>query len=89
MPKTTPPKGRATAGRRDRQVARQRSRSRRTTKRFIWGIVALIVLLTLLVIGTGTGSTVTSSNLVLPIPLLLFKRPGWDLDGARARRPRP
>ncbi len=73
MPKTTPPKGRPTAGRRDRQVARHRSQSRRTTKRFIWGIVAVIVLLTLLVLGTGTGSTVTNSNLVLPIPLLWFR----------------
>ncbi len=89
MPKTTPPKGRPTAGRRDRQVARHRSQSRRTTKRFIWGIVAVIVLLTLLVLGTGTGSTVTNSNLVLPIPLLLrLTKREWDPIAPTARRPR-
>ena len=75
MPATTPPKGRPTAGRRDRQVARRRVRSRTTTKKFLYVLLAVLVLAALLVLGTGTGSSTgglgdPSSNVVLPALLL-------------------
>lgn len=84
MPKTTPPKGRPTPGRRDRSVAAQRAASRRRIIRFSWGVVAVVVLIAILVLGTGTGGDVdnlrgTSANVVLPtlVPAAwLLRRPG-------------
>ena len=55
MAERTPPKGRPTPGRRDRQVVRRRSRSRSNTKKFVWAVLAMVVLAAVLVIGSGTG----------------------------------
>ena len=74
MGQTTPPKGRPTPGRRDRSVARQRSRSRRRIIRFAWAVIALCVLLALLVLGTGTGGDAVTTNLILPAVLLARDR---------------
>ena len=70
MSQSTPPKGRPTPGRRDRSVARHRSRSRQRIIRYAWAVVALCVLLALLVLGTGTGGDAVTTNLVLPAVLL-------------------
>ena len=75
MPARTPPKGRPTTGRRDRQVATRTARSRSTTKKVIWAILALALLGAVLVIGSGSGgSGTTTTGSVLP---LLALRPGW------------
>lgn len=65
MPATTPPKGRPTPGRRDRSVAQHRAASRRRIIRFVWAVVAIVVLGAVLVLGTGTGTDVTT-NVALP-----------------------
>ncbi len=77
MPKTTPPKGRPTTGRLDRQVAKRTWKSRSTTRKFLWVVLALGLLAAVLVLGTGTGGNgldtpVTGSVL----PLLLLSRSG-------------
>lgn len=75
MPKTTPPKGRPTSGRRDRQVAQRTWKSRSSTKKFVWAVFALALLAAVLILGTGTGGNgidtpVTGSV----VPLLLLSR---------------
>lgn len=57
MSATTPPKGRPTAGRRDRRLAARRARSRGTTRKFIWVVVALTVLGAVVVLGSGSGGS--------------------------------
>src|SRR5688500_15991988 len=80
MPEKTPPKGRPTPGRRDRQVVRRRSRSRSTTKKFVWGVLALVVLAAVLVIGSGTGGNGDlGTQSVLATPLLLGRSLPRDL----------
>lgn len=73
MPSTTPPKGRPTPGRRDRNVAARARRSRNNAKRFVWAVIAVLVIGAILVIGTGSGGDVdggTTTNVVLPLLLL-------------------
>lgn len=67
MSRTTPPKGRPTPGRRDRSVARYRSRSRQRIIRYAWAVVGVCVLLALLVLGSGTGGDAITPNVVLPV----------------------
>ena len=79
MPRTTPPKGRPTAGRRDRQLAQRRSHSRATTKKFLWALLALAILAAVLILGSGTGGNGnlgTQGVLVGPGLLLLRTRSG-------------
>jgi hypothetical protein len=80
MPQKTPPKGRPTPGRRDRQVVRRQSRSRTTTKKFVWAVLALVILAAVLVIGSGTGGNGNlGTQTVLAAPLLLGRSLGRDL----------
>ena len=80
MPGNTPPKGRPTPGRRDRQVARRRTRSRTNTKKFVWAVLALVVLAAVLVIGSGTGGNADlGTQSVLATPLLLGRSLRKDL----------
>ena len=77
MARTTPPKGRPTTGRRDRQVAKRTSMSRSTTKKFAWFVLAVAVLIAVLVLGSGTGGNGVGSptaSATLPV-LLLSRRP--------------
>ncbi|MDZ7675718.1 MAG: hypothetical protein U5K30_11705 [Acidimicrobiales bacterium] len=78
MPSTTPPKGRPTPGRRDRNVAARRSRSRTTAKKFVWAVIAVMLIGAILVLGTGTGSEPTHNtpgvNVVLPLLALRWVR---------------
>lgn len=69
MPGTTPPKGRPTPGRRDRSVAQQRRASRRRIIRYAWAVLAVVVLLGLLVLGTasGDGATTTVGGLITSV----------------------
>lgn len=62
MPETTPPKGRPTPGRRDRSVAQHRQASRRRIIRYAWAVFAIVVLIALLVLGTGTGGNGDTVN---------------------------
>ena len=55
----------------------RRSPSRTTTKKFLWAVLALAMLATVLVLGTGTGgngATTTTGSAVLPL-LWLRRRP--------------
>ncbi len=75
MPSTTPPKGLPTPGRRDRNVAARARRSRNNAKKFVWAVIAVLLLVAILVIGTGSGGnlddgTQTTTNVVLPLLLL-------------------
>lgn len=71
MPSKTPPKGRPTPGRVDRQVAVRRSQRRSNTIKIIWAVLAVVVLGAILVLGSGTGGNgATVTNLVLPLALL-------------------
>lgn len=75
MPATTPPKGRPTAGKRDRQLAQRTWRSRNTTRKFIWVVLAVAVGIAVLVLGSGTGGNGNFGNNVnsnSAIPLLLL-----------------
>lgn len=71
MSKTTPPKGRPTTGRRDRQVAVRTSKSRIATKKFVWALFAIALLAAVLVLGTGTGGDAIDTSAV---PFLLLSR---------------
>jgi hypothetical protein len=80
MPQKTPPKGRPTPGRRDRQVVRRQSRSRTNTKKFVWAVLALVILAAVLVIGSGTGGNGDlGTQSVLAGPLLLWSQCERDL----------
>ncbi len=79
MPATTPPKGRPTTGRLDRSVASRRQRSRSVTKKFIWALLAVAVVIAAIVLGSGTGgnsidTTGTQVNGVLPAIALVRMR---------------
>lgn len=80
MPSTTPPKGRPTPGRRDRNVAARRSRSRTNAKKFVWAVIAVALIGAILVLGTGTGSDPADTrnapgfNVVLPLLALRWVR---------------
>lgn len=85
MTATTPPKGRPTAGRRDRRVAQRRRQSRNTTKKFVYVVLAVAMLGAILVLGTGTGGnadvgTPTHGNVVLPLLPVLLSRFGRALS---------
>ncbi|HEU5082476.1 MAG TPA: hypothetical protein VFU14_03990 [Acidimicrobiales bacterium] len=70
MPGTTEPKGRPTPGRRDRSVVQHRQASRRRVIRYAWAVLAVVVLLALLVLGTGSGgdgATTTVGGLITPL----------------------
>lgn len=62
MPATTPPKGRPTPGRRDRKVAQRRVKSRSSTKRFVWVILAVVLISAVLVLGSGTGGNTVNTG---------------------------
>lgn len=77
MPATTPPKGRPTAGRRDRTVAQRKARARSNTKRIVWGVLAFALVAAIIVAGSGSGSgtgTDTQTNVVVPFLLLSCRR---------------
>lgn len=80
MPATTPPKGRPTAGRRDRNLAQRQSRSRSNTKKFLWAVLALAVVAAVLVLGSGTGGNANvggTTNTVVPLALLRLSSWRW------------
>ncbi len=58
----------------------RRARSRNTTKKFVYGLLAVLMLGAILVLGTGTGGstgglgTPTNTNGLLPVGLLALSR---------------
>lgn len=80
MSATTPPKGRPTAGRRDRNVAQRRSQSRSSTKKFLWAVLALAVVAAVLVLGSGTGGNANvggTANTLVPLAFIGLRSWRW------------
>ena len=61
-------------------MVRRQTRSRSNTKKFVWAVLALVVLAAVLVIGSGTGGNGDlGTQAVLATPLLLGRSLREDL----------